>query len=52
MTHLQDTEGNRIVICNYCKKKKKTDDCVIYGGKNQENNGICRECAKKKGLIK
>ena len=50
--HIYDKYGDRLINCTECKKTKKTDLFVMYGGKYSVNTGLCRECARKKGWIK
>lgn len=52
INHIYDKYGDRLIKCTECKKTKKTDFFVTYGGKDSVNTGLCRECARKKGLIK
>lgn len=52
MKHIYDKYGDRLIKCTECKETKKIDFFVIYGGKNSENTGLCRKCARKKGWTK
>lgn len=41
---IRDSNGNRLVKCDYCGKVSTDNDFISYGGKNHINFGTCYDC--------
>lgn len=44
---IYDQSGYRWLLCTSCNQILRDDDMSSYGGRGNENKGICRNCARK-----